>query len=151
MVALHKLTQKYNYEIVVGTAAVLREYVFAHAARKYTKSHEWIEFNPAQKVAKIGISDHAQQQLGEIIHIEFPSVGKAFEQAQSALVIESVKIAADVYTPVTGKVVRVNSEVEKNPSLVNENAEDAWLVEVAYESEPADLLTAEDYRKSVHG
>lgn len=65
--------------------------------------------------------------------------------------IESVKIAADVYTPVAGKVLRVNNEVEKNPSMVNENAESAWLVEVAYENEPSNLLSAEDYKNTLNG
>mgnify|MGYP003429658201 FL=1 len=79
-----------------------------NSARKYTKSHEWIEYNPQTKVARVGISDYAQQQLGEIIHIEFPSAGKTFKEKDSALVIESVKIAADVYTPVSGKVTGFN-------------------------------------------
>jgi glycine cleavage system H protein len=61
--------------------------------------------------------------LGEIIHIEFPSVGKSFAEKDSAVVIESVKIAADVYTPVNGKVTKYNGEVEKNPSVVNDAAE----------------------------
>ena len=67
------------------------------------------------------------------------------------MVIESVKIAADVYSPVDGKVLRINSEVEKNPSLVNEQAETAWLFEVSYEKEPENLLSEADYRKTIDG
>lgn len=73
-------------------------------------------------MARVGISDYAQQQLGEIIHIEFPSVGKAVQKGDSTVVVESVKIAADVYTPISGKVQTLNKEVEGNPSLVNEAA-----------------------------
>jgi len=73
------------------------------------------------------------------------------EASASSVVIESVKIAADVYTPVTGKVLRLNAEVEKNPTLVNENAENAWLVEVSYENEPNNLLDEEEYKKTING
>lgn len=114
-----------------------------YTAKKYTKSHEWFEFFPQKRIARVGISDHAQAELGEIIHIEFPTIGKNLEAAQSALVIESVKVAADVYSPVTGEVVATNTEVEKNPTMVNEKAEEAWLFEIHCDKEPENLLTEE--------
>lgn len=86
-------------------------YFLINSARKYTKSHEWIDYFPERKVAQVGISNYAQMQLGEIIHVEFPSVGKALTSGDSAVVIESVKIAADVYTPVAGKVTAINKGV----------------------------------------
>jgi glycine cleavage system H protein len=100
--------------------------------RKYTKSHEWIDYFPENKVARVGISNYAQQQLGEIIHVELPAVGKTLSAGDSTVVIESVKIAADVYTPVTGKITALNKEVEKNPSAVNDSAESSWLFEISY-------------------
>jgi glycine cleavage system H protein len=87
-----------------------RQYLSYESARKYTKSHEWIEYYPDRKVARVGISNYAQQQLGEIIHLEMPSVGKSLQGNDSAVVVESVKIAADVYTPVTGKITAVNKD-----------------------------------------
>ena len=110
-------------------------------AKRFTKSHEWVQYFPERKVARVGISDYAQQQLGEIIHIEFPSVGKAVQKGDSTVVVESVKIAADVYTPISGKVQTLNKEVEGNPSLVNEAAEKSWLFEVSYEKEAEGLLS----------
>jgi glycine cleavage system H protein len=101
---------------------MLLKYAPSDAALKFTKSHEWIQFFPETKTARVGISNYAQQQLGEIIHVEFPSVGKQLQAKDSASVIESVKIAADVYTPVTGKVVAINDAVSNNPSLVNDEA-----------------------------
>ena len=118
-------------------------------SRYYTKSHEWIEFVESRKVARIGISNFAQQQLGEIIHIEFPSVGKALAASESVCVIESVKIAADIYTPVAGKVVAINKDVGNNPSMINDEAEKAWLVEVTYNTKPVGLLTPEQYASMV--
>ena len=102
-------------------------------------------------IARVGISNYAQEQLGEIIHIEFPSVGKAVVVGESPLVIESVKLAADVYSPVGGVIVAVNTNVEKTPTLVNDQAEDAWLFEVKYDKEPQNTLSAEEYKKEIEG
>jgi len=69
---------------------------------KYTKSHEWVQYFPETKLARVGISNFAQEQLGEIVHVELPAIGKKVAELESTVVIESVKIAADVYTPVAG-------------------------------------------------
>lgn len=97
----------------------------------------------------MGISNYAQQQLGEIIHLEMPSVGKSLQGSESAVVVESVKIAADVYTPVTGKITAVNKDAEGNPQLVNDEAEKSWLFEISYSEEAPGLLTPEEYSKIV--
>ena len=73
------------------------------------------------------------------------------EIGQSPLVIESVKLAADVYTPLGGEIVDINTQVEKNPTLVNDQAEDAWLFEIKYDKEPQNTLSAEEYKKEVDG
>lgn len=85
------------------------------SALGFTKSHEWIRFYPETKTIKIGISNYAQQQLGEIIHIDPSSKGKVVTAGDSVAVIESVKIAAEVYTPVAGKITNINEGVLSNP------------------------------------
>lgn len=134
-------------QFVVITWLPLLGYLIFYSVRKYTKSHEWIEYIPERKVARVGISNYAQQQLGEIIHVEFPKVGKALNPGESTVVIESVKIAADVYTPVAGTITAHNKDVETNPSLVNEEAEKAWLFEITYNQEASNLLSPEEYSK----
>ena len=93
----------------------------------YTKNHEWVQFFPEKHLARVGITNYAQEQLGEIIHVEFPSHGATFEADDNALVIESVKLAADVATPIGGKIESTNKELKENPGLINEDAEKAWL------------------------
>lgn len=117
--------------------------------RYYTKSHEWVDYYPEKKVARIGVSNYAQQQLGEIIHIEFPPVGKPILEKDSACVIESVKIASDIYTPVTGKITGYNKEAEANPSLINDDAEKTWLFEITYTQEAPGLLKPEEYQRII--
>ncbi len=113
----------------------------------YTKSHEWVDFNDENKIASIGISNYAQQQFGEIIHLEFPIVGRSFNAGDSACIVESVKIAADIYTPVAGKIVEINREVEQNPSLLNDAAETSWIFKIRYECKPDNLLSPEEYSR----
>jgi glycine cleavage system H protein len=120
-------------------------------SRYYTKTHEWVDFYPDRKVARIGISDFAQQQLGEIIHVEFSSVGKKFAQGDSVCIIESVKIASDVYTPVAGKITELNIELESQPSLLNDDAEKTWILEITYNSEPSGLLSPQEYQRILQG
>jgi glycine cleavage system H protein len=118
-------------------------------SRYYTKSHEWVDYYPERKVARIGASNYAQQQMGEIIHIEFPSVGKVLQEKDSACVIESVKIASDIYTPVAGKITAINIEAEDNPSLINDDADRTWLFEITYTQEARGLLSPEEYQRIV--
>ena len=96
---------------------------------RYTEDHEWITVEG--DTATIGITDHAQSQLGDVVFIELPAVGKAVTKGGNAAVVESVKAASDVFAPVTGEVVAVNKELEGDPALVNREAESgAWFMKV---------------------
>ena len=98
-------------------------------ATRYTKDHEWIRLEG--DVALIGISDHAQEQLGDIVFVELPDVGKKLAGGAEAAVVESVKAASEVFTPVAGEVVAVNQALSDSPGAVNESAEDAgWIIKL---------------------
>ena len=87
---------------------------------RYTKEHEYVRVEGGEGV--VGISEHAQQQLGDVVFAETPPIGKALKQGDAAAVVESVKAASDVFAPVSGEVLAVNSEVESTPGLINEDA-----------------------------
>ena len=93
---------------------------------KYTKSHEWVAVN-ADGTITVGITDHAQELLGDLVFVELPEVGKTLAAGQEACVVESVKAAADAYAPVDGEVVAVNDAVPDAPESVNQDAYAAWL------------------------
>lgn len=93
---------------------------------KYTSSHEWVKVE-ADGTVTVGITDHAQELLGDMVFIELPEVGKTFSQKQECAVAESVKAAADVYSPISGEVVEVNSSLADNPEKINEDAFGSWL------------------------
>jgi glycine cleavage system H protein len=117
---------------------------------KYSKEHEWVKVEGG--VATIGITNHAQEQLGDVVFVELPKVGKKVTKGGDAAVVESVKAASEVYAPVTGEVVAVNSELEGDPALVNRAAEgDGWFmkVKVADEGELAELMDKAAYDKFV--
>lgn len=97
---------------------------------RYTKDHEYVSV--AGAVATVGISDHAQHQLGDVVFVELPSLGAKFEKGAPAAVVESVKAASDVFCPVSGEVVEVNDALASQSSLINDEAEGAgWLFKVA--------------------
>ena len=93
---------------------------------KYTKSHEWVRVD-ADGTVTVGITDHAQELLGDLVFVELPDVGKSLAAEQEAAVVESVKAASDVYTPIAGTVVEVNAAVPATPELINQDAYAAWL------------------------
>jgi glycine cleavage system H protein len=96
---------------------------------RYTKDHEWIRLEG--NVALIGISDHAQEQLGDIVFVELPDVGKKIAKGEEAAVVESVKAASEVFAPVGGEVVEVNQALSDSPAAVNEAAEGAgWILKL---------------------
>ena len=104
---------------------------------KFSKDHEWVSV--AGDIATIGITNHAQEQLGDVVFVELPAVGKKVAKGGDAAVVESVKAASEVYAPVTGEVVAVNKELEGDPALVNHGAEgDGWFMKVKI-SNPAEL------------
>jgi len=105
---------------------------------KFLKSHEWARVEGDGKVT-IGISDHAQGLLGDLVYVELPTVGDRVEAGNACAVVESVKAASDVYAPVTGKVVEVNSALSDKPETINEDAYgDGWIFVVEAE-EPGEL------------
>ena len=95
-------------------------------SKKYTKDHEWILVDG--DVATVGITDYAQAQLGDVVFVEVPEAGRAVAKGDDAAVVESVKAASEVYAPVSGEVVEGNGELDGNPALVNEDAnETGWF------------------------
>lgn len=104
---------------------------------RYTKDHEYVRLDG--DVAVVGISDYAQGQLGDVVFVELPEIGKAVEKGKEAAVVESVKAASEVYAPISGEVVEVNSELEGAPGLVNEDAEGkGWFLKLKL-SNPAEV------------
>ncbi|HWK43608.1 MAG TPA: glycine cleavage system protein GcvH [Stellaceae bacterium] len=94
---------------------------------RFTKDHEWVRVDG--DVATIGITDYAQQQLGDVVYVELPEIGKRIEKGHEAAVVESVKAASEVYAPIGGEIVAVNDALAVTPALVNEAAQgDGWFV-----------------------
>lgn len=113
---------------------------------KYSKEHEWVATEDT--VATIGISDHAQDQLGEIVYIELPAVGDKISKDDPFGVVESVKAVSDIYAPVTGTVIEINEDLPESPETVNEDPYgDGWLIKVKITdmSDLEDLMDAEEY------
>ena len=114
---------------------------------KFLKSHEWARVEDNGQVT-IGISDHAQGLLGDLVYVELPNVGDRVEAGNACAVVESVKAASDVYTPVTGKVVEVNTALSDKPETINEDAYgDGWIfvVEAEEPEQLNELLSPDDY------
>jgi glycine cleavage system H protein len=117
---------------------------------KYTDDHEYLRIEG--DVATIGITNHAQEQLGDVVFVELPEAGKGFAKGDEAAVVESVKAAAEVYAPITGEVVEANSALEANPGLVNEDPEGAaWFIKIKISdtSELDGMMDADGYAKFV--
>jgi len=117
---------------------------------KYTKTHEWARINGNK--AKIGITDFAQHEITDIVHIELPEIGKQVRKEQPVAVIESVKSAFDIYTPISGRIVEINNNVLGSPEIVNKSPyEEGYLFTVEFEDEKefGDLLSADDYEKLI--
>jgi len=107
------------------------------ATERYTKDHEWIRVEDG--VGTVGITDHAQQQLGDIVFVEVPEAGRQAKQGDAVAVVESVKAASDVFAPVSGEVIEANAEIATVPALINEDAQGkAWFFKVKL-SNPAEL------------
>ncbi|MCC2653549.1 MAG: glycine cleavage system protein [Microvirga sp.] len=117
---------------------------------RYTKDHEYIRVEGDAGI--VGISDYAQGQLGDVVFVELPSVGKTLAKGDEAAVVESVKAASEVYAPVSGEVIEVNSELEASPGTVNEDAAGrGWFMKIRLtnESELEGLMTEEQYGEFV--
>jgi glycine cleavage system H protein len=119
---------------------------------KYTKSHEWVRVNG--DTAIVGITDHAQHELTDVVFVELPEVGRMVKAGEACAVVESVKTASDIYSPVSGEIVEQNQPVTDNPALVNtEPYAGGWFFKIKL-SNPAELdalLSPEDYQKQIGG
>jgi glycine cleavage system H protein len=119
---------------------------------RYTEEHEWVRVDG--DLATVGISEHAQQQLGDVVFVELPEVGRQVSRGGSLAVVESVKAASDVYAPVSGEVVEKNSAVEDDPGLVNRSAEgEGWFckLRISDQGELTKLMDAGAYETYLAG
>lgn len=119
------------------------------AGYKYTKDHEWIEL--AGDRGKVGITDYAQQQLGDVVYVELPEIGAKLKQGQSFGTIESVKAVSELYAPVSGEVVEVNNPLKDKPESINGNPHASWMVviKLSQPDEAGTLLDAAQYQDLV--
>lgn len=117
---------------------------------KYTKSHEWVK-SESDGTVTIGITQHAQELLGDMVFVELPAIGRTLAQKEECAVVESVKAAADVYSPIAGEVVAVNSELESSPEKINQDPYLAWLFKLkpANAADLDSLLDAQGYEKAL--
>jgi len=118
-------------------------------AFKYTKDHEWLEVSG--DTAKVGITDHAQKALGDVVYIELPEVGRKLTQGESFGTIESVKAVSELYTPMSGEVVEVNNGLKDKPETVNANPHGSWMIalKLTDPGEGSTLLDAAQYAELV--
>jgi glycine cleavage system H protein len=128
----------------------LNELIFGEELR-YTEDHEWV--TAAGATLRVGISDYAQDQLGDIVYVELPEVGKTFARGDEFGTLESVKAVSELYLPISGEIVAVNQALGDAPELINQDPYANWIVEI----KPADtgelerLLTADGYRQLLQG
>ncbi|MEG1016760.1 MAG: glycine cleavage system protein GcvH [Oscillospiraceae bacterium] len=111
---------------------------------RYSKTHEWVE--DCGQTVKIGISDFAQDALGDLVFVNLPEEGDELIMGESFADVESVKAVSDLYAPVSGVVVAINEELLNNPETINESPYEAWLIEVGSVSEKAELMDAKAYK-----
>ncbi len=117
---------------------------------RYAATHEWARLEDG--IVTVGITDHAQEALGDVVYVELPDVGDNLTASDEAGVVESVKAASDIYTPVSGEVIAINEELEDAPEIINGDPyNDGWFfkIKISDESELESLLTADEYLESV--
>ena len=115
----------------------------------FRESHEWVAIEG--KVAKVGISDHAQKELGDLLFVNLPEVGAELTAGDTLCDVESVKAVSDLYAPVSGKILKVNEELEGAPELINQDAMGAWICEIEVEEVPSDLMDEAAYKAFIKG
>jgi len=114
---------------------------------RYTETHEWVRVSG--NIARVGISEYAQNQLGEVVYVELPEMGRSIHANDEIAVLESTKAAVDIYCPVSGKVVALNQRVKEDPSLLNSSPEnEGWLFEIEL-SNPSELDTLLDHQQYI--
>ncbi len=117
---------------------------------KFTKEHEWIKIE--DEAAIIGISDFAQEQLGDIVSIELPKAGSVFRQGQTMAIIDSVKASSDIYAPISGEIIEVNEELTERPEMINQSPYDSgWIAKIkpSNSEEFESLMTKEKYDRYI--
>ena len=116
---------------------------------KYSKDHEWISVTG--EIGRVGITDYAQQQLGDVVYVELPDIGRVFKRGEQFGSIESVKAVSDLFCPVSGEVVEINAVLSESPESVNQQAHDAWMIAIKlYDpDELSALLDADAYSELV--
>jgi glycine cleavage system H protein len=116
---------------------------------QYTKDHEWAKVESSK--VTVGITDHAQNALGDIVYIDLPKVGRELKKGETFGVVESIKAVSDLYAPISGKVVATNSELVQDPAVINRDAHGSWMVviEPSVASELAELLDSKQYTQFV--
>ncbi|KAH9601810.1 Glycine cleavage system H-protein/Simiate [Trypanosoma melophagium] len=131
----------------IPTASVVAS-IRLYGTRYFTDSHEWVEHNDG--VATVGITVHAQENLGDVVYVALPNVGDKLEAREVFGEVESVKATSNVYSPVSGVVDSVNDRVKDEPALINRSAEtEGWLIKVKCSEIPKGLMTAEEYKKFI--
>jgi glycine cleavage system H protein len=110
---------------------------------KYTKDHEWVKISGAE--ARVGITDYAQKQLGDVVYLELPEVGRSFNAGDVFGTIESVKAVSELYSPVAGEVTEVNTALVQNPEAVNANPHESWMIVMKIAGGGDNLLDAAQY------
>ena len=119
--------------------------------KKYSKDHEWV--STENDIATVGITNHAQESLGDIVFIELPEVGKIVKAGEQVGVVESVKAASELYSPISGKIIQVNNNLSKEPHLINSDAENkGWYMKIKMEKtdELEDLMDIIQYKKIIN-
>jgi len=118
---------------------------------RYTEDHEWAKI--VGSTVRIGVSDYAQDQLGDIVFVEFPEVGDSFEKGEEFGSLESVKAVSELYLPISGEIVAINEDLADSPELINEDPYVNWIVEIkpADKSEFEELMNAEQYMDMLEG
>ena len=115
------------------------------AELQYSKEHEWIK-SEGSNSAKVGITDFAQAALGDIVYIQLPKVGHEVKAGSVCGEVESTKSVSEIFSPLTGKVIAINSDLEKSPELINQDPYGAgWIAQIEFSAAPGDLLSAEEY------
>jgi glycine cleavage system H protein len=115
---------------------------------KYLKSHEWVRID-ADNIITVGITDYAQQQLGDLVYVDLPKIGRKVDMNGECAVVESVKVAADVYSPVSGEIIAINEDLADNPDKINHSPyEEGWIFQIKLASDDkgmAEFIDAEAY------
>ncbi|KAM3143990.1 hypothetical protein pb186bvf_003754 [Paramecium bursaria] len=126
------------------------KYMFA-TIKKYSQFHEWVVYDTETKLAKIGITDFCQQQIGDVAHVKFPQVGQKFKQLESIGELETLKISIDLISPFSGECIAINENLLDSSTQINENAEKTWIILAKLQNlnELDELLEKDQYLESL--